>query len=456
MGQVILLVCYCFIFWLFRKDVKWRKAGSSALWIPGLWIAIQGSRPVSYWIGGGGGGGDVEGNPINTVVYAILIVSAFVALSKRGFNWGVMIQRNKALFLIYFFLALSACWSELPFISLKRLIKDFGTIPVALIILTELDPVTAFRSIFVRVSYLLFPLSIVFIKYFPSIGRQSAHSGENMFTGVTTQKNSLGEMVFVLSLVILWDFLVLRKSEKSKERTFQMRVRIGLLAMGIWLLNTCDSQTSVVCLVVGVLLFWICGVLQKLKIGKPILVGGLTVAICLAAADKTFNLSAKLSEAVGRNPTLTGRTDIWRIVKEQNTDPLLGEGFYIFWDTAKGKNVVDALARINSTHNGYLETYVDAGLVGDTLLALLLLVIGARVVGRLFNEAPLGRIGVTFWATALLYNLSETSFFRLDLLWFTLLLVTIEYPQAVRYVVPAEAQSQWSYSGRPDEIRVGV
>jgi exopolysaccharide production protein ExoQ len=453
-GQLILLACYGFIFWLFRKDVKWRKAGSSALWIPGLWIAIQGSRPVSYWIGGGGG--DSEGNPVNTVVYGILIIAAFIALSKRRFSWGMVIQRNKALFLIYFFLALSAFWSELPFTSFKRLIKDFGTVPVALVILTELDPITAFRSIFVRVSYLLFPLSIVFIKYFPSIGRQSAHSGENMFTGVTTQKNSLGEMAFVLSLVILWDFLVLRKSEKSKDRTFQMRVRIALLAMGIWLLNTCDSQTSVVCLVLGVFLFWICGVLQKLKIGKPLLIGGLTAAICLAAADKTFNLSAKLSQAVGRNPTLTGRTNIWRIVKEQNTDPLLGEGFYVFWDTEKGKNVVDALTRINSTHNGYLETYVDAGIVGDTLLGLLLLVIGARAVGRLFNGARLGRIGVTFWAMALLYNLSESSFFRLDLLWFTLLLVTIEYPQLVGYVVPTEEQPQWSYSGRPDEVRLGV
>ena len=170
---------------------------------------------------------------------------------NAGFNWGIAISRNKALFLIYFFLALSAFWSELPFVSLKRLIKDFGCVPVALVILTELDPITAFRTIFVRVSYLLFPLSIVFIKYFPGIGRQSAHSGENMFTGVTTQKNSLGEMVFVLSIVLLWDFLEIRKTEKSKERKLQLRIRIGMLAMGVWLLMTCDSQTSVVCLIIG-------------------------------------------------------------------------------------------------------------------------------------------------------------------------------------------------------------
>lgn len=454
MSQLILLACYCFIFWLFRKDVKWRKAGSRALLIPAIWIAIQGSRPVSYWIGAGGG--DVEGNPVNTFIYVILIASAFIVLSKRGFRWGTAISRNKALFLIYFFLALSALWSELPFISLKRLIKDFGSVPVALVILTELDPITAFRTIFVRVSYLLFPLSIVFIKYFPDIGRQSAHSGENMFTGVTTQKNSLGEMVFVLSLVLLWDFLEIRKAEKSKERKLQLRIRIGVVAMGIWLLMTCDSQTSVVCLVIGTILFWLTGVLQRWKIGKPLLIGILTAAIILVSADKTFNLSAKLSQAVGRNPTLTGRTEIWKIVKEQKTDPLLGEGFYVFWDTEKGKNVVDALTRINSTHNGYLETYVDAGLIGDLLLGLFLLAAGARVVGRLFAGAPLGRIGVTYWATALLYNLSESSFFRLDLLWFSLLLVTIDYPQTAAAPVAVDEPAVWSYGQRPNEMRVGV
>lgn len=201
---------------------------------------------------------------------------------------------------------------------------------------------------------------------------------------------------------------------------------------------------------------WLTGVLKRWKIGKPLLVGILTAAIVLVTADKTFNLSAKLSKAVGRNPTLTGRTEIWKIVKEQHTDPLLGEGFYVFWDTEKGRNVVDALARINSTHNGYLETYVDAGLVGDLLLALLLLVAGARVIGRLFAGSALGRIGVTYWATALLYNLSESSFFRLDLLWFSLLLVTIDYPQRVAAPITVEEQMAWAYGGRPNEMRVGV
>lgn len=422
----VLLLCYCFIFCLLRLDMKWRKAGSRALLIPAVWLAIQGSRPVSYWVGGGGG--DLEASPINTLTFAVLILAALLVLFKRRIDWGAFLQRNKSLCLIYLFLALSALWSEMPLISLKRIIKDFGCVPVALVFLTELDPLTAIRTVFVRVSYVLFPLSVVFIKYFPEIGRQASRSGENMFTGVTTQKNSLGETVFVFGLMLIWDLVETRRREKTKARKRHTIVLIGMLMIGIWLLNICDSKTSLVCFVVGGLMFWLTGRLVRMRNGKQILVTGLLVAFSFWTLDNTFGLSDKLADALGRNPTLTGRTNIWRIVLEQKTDPWIGEGFYIFWDTEKGGAVVDQLARIQSAHNGYLETYVDAGIIGVTLLGLLILAAGSRVINRLFTGSPLGRMGIMFWTAALVYNLSESSFFRLDVLWFTFLLGMIEIP----------------------------
>jgi exopolysaccharide production protein ExoQ len=427
-SQLILLCTYGFAVWLFRKDLKWRHTDSAALLIPGLWIAILGSRPVSEWIGGGGGGGDVEGSPINTLTFGLLIVLAIRVLNRRGVDWGAVVGRNKALFLIFFFLAVSAFWSQIPFVSLKRLFKIFGCVPVAMVILTEADPAAALRAVFVRVSYFLFPLSVVLIKYFPQIGRQVSHSGENMFTGVTTQKNSLGLLIFVFFPIILWDLLELIKDKNDPQRKKQMAIRIGILFLGAWLLQICDSQTSFLCLVVGLIIFWGSGRLIRMKHGKPVLISGLTLVFGLMALDKTFGLSDTVVAALGRNPTLTGRTDIWRVVMEQKTDPIIGEGFYTFWDT-KGANVTDQLMKINSTHNGYLEMYVDGGLVGDCLLALLLLSAGGRVIQRLFAGGALARLGLTYWFTTLIYNLSESSFFRLEVLWFTFLLMIIECRQ---------------------------
>jgi O-antigen ligase len=406
--------------------MKWREAGSWELLIPGAWLAIQGSRPVSYWFGSGDMASDVEGNPVNTLIYAVFILASVVMLRKKGVNWGEFITQNKALCLIYCYLAMSAFWSDMPFISLKRLMKDFGCVLMALVFLTQADPGAAVRAVFVRVSYLLFPLSALCIKYFPEIGRSFTRAGEPMFTGLTTQKNSLGEVVFVFSLILLWDLYEIYKEGDRKGKKTQLLIRIGILIVGFWLLSKCDSQTSLLCLILGIVIFWGGLCLMRMRQGRQILMIFLAVIICLFTLDKTFGLSDMVIRAMGRNPTLTGRTDIWRLVLEQQTDPLVGNGFYTFWDSDKGKAVMNSFMKINEAHNGYLEMYLDGGLIGDTLLGLLLLTAGKRVVDRLFSATTFGKIALIFWFLAIIYNLSETSYFRLDPLWFTFLLVTIE------------------------------
>ena len=434
MANVILIACYGFIFWLFWKDMGWRKAGTKALIIPGAWIAIQGSRPASYWLGYGSG----ESNIVTTSLFAWFLVVSVMVLVKRKLKWSSLTLKNKAVFLMYGYLLCSVFWSEKSFDSTKRLVKDFETVLVGLILLTEINPADAIRAVYVRVSYILFPLSVVFIKYFPTIGREANKAGENMFTGVTTQKNSLGETVFVLGLFLLWDFVEIYKNKKRKGRQLQLAIRGGMLLMGVWLLKTCDSQTSMLCLALGAAIFWGAGRVLRMRKGKQVLIGALSGIALLAIADKTLNLSEKVIVALGRNPTLTGRTDIWKAVLEQQTDPVFGHGFEIFWDTERGKAVIEGLMQINSTHNGYLEMYVDGGAVGVLLLIFMMLVGGKRVIDRLFAKHPLGRIGLVFWFLAILYNFSETSYFRLDILWFTLLMVIIVAPQTKQQRVHAQ------------------
>jgi exopolysaccharide production protein ExoQ len=429
MAQLALLFGYGLVFWLIRKDMAWRKTGSRALLIPLVWLAVQGSRPLSYWFGGGGGS---DANPIDTAAFAILIGASVLVLSRRGLNWGRLVQDNKALFLVYAYFALSAFWSDDLLVSWKRLFKDFGCVLVALVMLTEVNPAEAARTVYVRVAYILFPLSVVFIKFFPDIGRQSTRAGENMFTGVTTQKNSLGETVFVFGLFLLWDWVEIYRDRNQRDRKTQLAVRAGIFLVGLWLLVTCDSQTSRLCLMLGIFVFWGCGRLLRMPNGKSVLIACLAVGISLTVLDKTFGLSEMVIRAMGRNPTLTGRTEIWRLVMDQHTDPLVGMGFYRFWDSDKGRAIRESYMKINSTHNGYLEMYVDGGLVADTLIILLLLTAGKRAINRLFAGEPMGRFSLIFWLIPIIYNLSETSFFRLDPLWLTFMLVTIECPQRLR------------------------
>ena len=430
MPYLALLLGLGLIAWLLSTDFKWRRLGSKALIIPGVWLTIQGSRPLSYWTGSGES--NVDGNPINTFAFAVMIFSAIYVLRGRKLDWGTLFSRNKAIFLLYLFCAMSSVWSEMHFISLKRIFKDFGCVLVGLILLTEKDPSAAIRGVFVRVACVLFPMSLVCGKFFPVIGRNYTKDGEAMFTGVAMQKNSLGEMLFVLGLVVLWDLYETWKARPSARQRNQKLALMALMGQCVLLLKFSDSKTSLLCLIIGAVVMFGALHLSKIPNGRRILVTCLVIGIGLVALDKTFNLSEIVIRMMGRNPVRTGRKDIWRLVMEQQDHTLYGQGFCIFWDTDKGQDVIGQLMRINSTHNGYLEMYMDGGLIADFLLITFLLAGGKRVIDRLFRDHPLGLIGLVFWVTAIIYNFSESSYFRLDVLWFTLLMAVMICPQRFR------------------------
>src|SRR5260221_673840 len=133
-----------------------------------------------------------------------------------------------------------------------------------MVLLSEVDPLTAIRIVFVRVSYVLFPLSVLLIKYFPAIGRTPSRGGDALFTGVATHKNSLGLTVFVLGVFLVVDLWQMRQGRDRNQKTDE-RIRYGMLAMGLWLLLICDSRTSLVCVMLGCLLIWATGRLLRVQ-----------------------------------------------------------------------------------------------------------------------------------------------------------------------------------------------
>src|SRR5215469_12882583 len=106
---VALLLCLCFIAWLFWRNPE-RKAGvSCALWIPLAWLFLVSSRAISVWLGMGGaseapsriGGDSAEGSPLDSLVYLALIIAGAMVLSRRRLDWASLCRQNQWL-LIFF------------------------------------------------------------------------------------------------------------------------------------------------------------------------------------------------------------------------------------------------------------------------------------------------------------------------------------------------------------------
>jgi O-antigen ligase len=88
---------------------------------------------------------------------------------------------------------------------------------------------------------------------------------------------------------------------------------------------------------------------------------------------------------------------------------------------------LSAYFQLNEAHNGFLETYLNSGVIGLILLLLAILFAARWVKRAAVTGAPFGAFRLAILVTALFYAMSEAIFNRLTLMWFILLLALIEH-----------------------------
>ena len=447
--------------WLILLLALWRfdPAGDSktslALWVPLIWMFIIGSRLPSQWLGWGTESlaqSMQEGNALDAVIYSTLILLAIRILMLRSFKWHGFFAGNLALMAFLIFELLSVVWSDFHFVSFKRWFRDLGGYLVILVVLSDPRPREAVCTLLRRLGYLLVPLCILLIKYYPDMSITYDYwTGAAEFTGATTAKNSLGVDCLVFGIFFFWD-TVTRWSERKEPRTKRIiLVNASFIYMTMWLLVKSQSATSEVCLVVGCLV--IAAAHTRLSKRHPIFLKVLIPAcfglyLILAFG---FNINAEFAGAVGRDPTLTGRTFIWQTLLSMHTNPLLGTGYESFWLGPRLQWVWEKCGAINEAHNGFLEVYLNLGFIGLFFLVGFLLSSYHTICRRLAPFSSLGSLSLAFWIVLLFRNMTEASF-RGGLLWVTFLLGAIVVPRATSARGVAHAQGS-SFEESPFELR---
>jgi exopolysaccharide production protein ExoQ len=438
MASFAFSVFAAFIFWLFVSDSKRRRGISSALWIPLLWLSIIGSRFISAWLGSRSE--DVlEGSPLDRMFFLVLIVGAIVVLSRRRIEWGEVIRQNKWLFAYLLYLGLSVLWSDYSFTSFKRWTKEIGCVLMVLVILSESEPMQAVMAVLSRCTYLLIPLSVLLIKYYPDLGRYyDRWTYQPYFCGVTTDKNLLGMALFVCGSFLCWSFL----ERGSDQRPGDQRRRGGgkkeivihliLMAMTAWLLSKAHSSTALACTLLASSLLVALKNPSIRSQGKRLAIYGVVGALLLIVLNETFNLGELVVTALGRDMTFTGRTEIWKAVLAENSDPLFGTGCDSFWLGDRSEKLsAKYYFHLNEAHNGYLEVYLNTGLIGLTLLLGTMANAFNRICEKLKQGSRFASFRFAFLIATAVYGMTE-AIFRLGPLWLVLLLVMTEYPSPRR------------------------
>jgi O-antigen ligase len=429
-----------FIAALFLREGK-RARGplSPALWLPVLWLAVISSRFISQWIDTFSGGftfSSVEdGNPLDAAYFSALILVGGAVLAQRRAVVDALVRNNRLLLLFLLFGLVSVAWSDFPAIAIKRWIKACGHPIMALVILTDPDPVRAFRVVMKRCSFLLLPVSVLFIKYFPQYGRGFDYfTGAGFNRGVGITKNDLGYISLVFSLFYLWNWFAAAEEATKRLRLEERVLSVVFLAMAAWLLKNAQSATSLLTffLGAGVILVLRSGLIRRRRIVAYLLLAGLAGAV----GESTFGLYEMVVRSLGRAPTLTDRTVVWADVIAMQDRPLIGAGFESFW---LGTRLEILWAkwwwRPNQAHNGYIETYLNLGWIGVILLVAVLIGSLWTILRRIAaGKSAFDDLRLALLLVIIVFNFTEATFKGVHMLWTMFYLVALDLGVAARRV----------------------
>lgn len=413
---------------------------SLALSLPLIWLLLTSSRSVTEWLailqsGRPPAATDqavmyAEGTPLDRNVLIALMMVALVVLLRRGKLW-VLLKANLPIVLFFLYGAVSALWSDFPDVTIRRVVKALGCMLMVMVVLSERDRDAAIRRLFVWAGFLLIPLSILLIKYYPAIGR--TYIVENISTwllspvGVTTHKNSLGGICQVFGIAFLWSFLIAYRDRDRPHRTRHLMAHGAALAMVIWLFVQANSVTAEACFFLAAALLLATN--SRSVARKQWLVHVLVFALVAAPFAVLFlGIGSGTLESMGRDSTLTGRTDIWARVIALVHNPLVGTGFESFWLGSRLETMQRYQRGLNEAHNGYLEIWVSLGWIG-VLFLIVMIGRGYRNIINCFRRNPdSGRLKLAYLLTLIVSSFTEAAFRTESISWIAFLLITLTVP----------------------------
>lgn len=286
---------------------------------------------------------------------SVYCVSLFLLLR----NFDAPFARFKSNWVVLMLLGLataSILWSEAPFLTFLRCVALFGTTVISLYFncrygTRELISLCAWALGIAGAG------SVLFVIFFPSYGIGSGDFAGD-WLGIYGQKNNLGAAMSIGFLVSLLLFRFTRPR----------RYRYVFLALFMLALVFQSNSTSslVICAALPVVV-WTSRVTlapSPRQRWRRIGVGVLAVSLVWVVA---LNFE-EVTDALGRDVTLTGRTAIWALVYEAIQEkPLLGHGYEAFWrgDESPSADIWEKIGEnLFYSHNGFLEVWLGLGVIG--------------------------------------------------------------------------------------------
>lgn len=328
----------------------------------------------------GGGGEDSEsGSPVAEVVWALAYALAIIGIFVERDVAFPLIRRSLPLLLIVAVAMLSTLWSYDPLLTLKRSFGLFGTTAIAFYLVSRYS-LRAFLDTLILTINASAVISIALIILTPDLGIMS-DMYQGAWQGLFWEKNRLGGTMEIGIITML----LMLPSVRGRYRVY-LWASVVLCSV---LLIGARSATPIVALVVTLLCLSVMFRLRRRKIGFAVALGCAAVAALAFCANVIGFELGDVLKLLGRDPTLTGRTEIWSYVLPYiDQRPMLGYGYQVFWEITgpvKRYLMQDLGWEPASAHNGFLEVTLNFGFVGLILFIAFLFESFRRTL-RFFNS----------------------------------------------------------------------
>jgi O-antigen ligase len=349
------------------------------------------------------GATDVTGEiPESTLLrYLWLPFYAIVALGlvMAGRNAWRAILSAPWLILLALMAMLSATWSLDPDLSFRRGVAVLATTLLGVYLAARFDWITALRLL-AGVWLALMAMSFIAGLVVPSFGRmQEVHPGA--WSGGWWEKNQLGG--HAARSAFLFAFLAWRDTRFRKTW-----IAATLLSLALIVFST--SATALIGVMLGFAVLASAWWMLKGRRWSLMLVWGGT-AVLGAAVLIYIAAPGLLLGLVGRDATLTGRTDIWaELISAISERPALGYGYLAFWAPDSEQRYWLAKSvdwNAPSGHNGWLDLAISLGFVGVTIYVIDF-VGSAWRAAKLSLTSPTGVYALGFIAQFMLFAMSES------------------------------------------------
>ncbi len=378
--------------------------------------------------------GAVFGSSLPFVILTSTIyLIAFCLVVNRLVSFFVVVTKNLALFALLVLAWMSLGWTPDFDLTLQRLIALTGTMIFAVYLSLYFDEEEGLKRIIWALALIaVFSFVIIFLD--PSFGIQS---GE--WRGLYGHKNGLGREM-ALAAILFFLFL---------PQEWGRRTRLMLVAITVvMVLFSKSGQGQVLAAFVipaGLVLrrffrrgaLFICGSLI------------LSIVVLILAMPVYSVIQSTVLDSMGRDETLTGRTELWKTVIEDTMryHPMLGYGYTGALQLGGDRFVLLGTDVAGGhAHNGYIQLFSELGFVGISLFALLSIQLWKNLILRaMFFRTLYDQFMIVFMCY--FYVLSIVASPILDknsIIWLCFVYVAIRASQR-----PALAQLQGREMGQP-------